>query len=77
MNLTPREVTVLWLLGDGLTNAEIGARLGISEQTVKNLLTGNRTADDVHGTVGIYHKLGVHNRTQAALWWERYNREAA
>ena len=33
--LTPREVEVLQLLADGLTNKAIGQRLGISEHTVK------------------------------------------
>jgi two-component system, NarL family, nitrate/nitrite response regulator NarL len=33
--LTPREVEVLQLLADGLTNRAIGQKLGISEHTVK------------------------------------------
>src|SRR5258708_8367127 len=33
--LTPRESEVLQLLGHGLTTAEIGARLGVSEHTAK------------------------------------------
>lgn len=33
--LTPRQIEIIQLVGDGLTNAEIGTRLGISESTVK------------------------------------------
>jgi len=50
--LTPQEKKVLGLLVKANTNAEIGARLGISIRTVKTH-TGN-----------IYGKLGVKNRAQ-------------
>jgi LuxR family maltose regulon positive regulatory protein len=51
--LSERELEVLQLLAEGLTNQEIGARLFLSLNTVK-----------VH-TRNIYGKLDVHNRTQA------------
>jgi len=51
--LSQRELEVLQLISDGLTNREIGQRLVISLPTVKSH-TGN-----------IYSKLGVGNRTQA------------
>ena len=51
--LTKREADVLQLLGDGLTNREIGARLFISEKTVRT-------------HVGhIFEKPGVHSRVEA------------
>lgn len=52
--LTDRQVDVLRYLRDGLTNKEIGARLGIAEKTVK-----------VH-IAAIFKALNVVNRTQAA-----------
>ncbi|WP_028063689.1 helix-turn-helix transcriptional regulator [Solirubrobacter soli] len=52
--LTSREVEVLRLLADGLTNREIGERLFISSKTVG--------AHMAH----IYAKLGVHSRVEAA-----------
>ena len=51
--LTPREIEVLQLLADGLPNKAIGARLGISDQTVK------------FHVASITGKLGVANRTEA------------
>jgi len=51
--LTDRELEVLLLLAEGLTNPEIAQRLFISLPTVKS------------HTSNIYGKLGVHNRKQA------------
>src|SRR5690606_26834140 len=38
-DLTPSERKVLELIGDGLSNREIGERLGVAEKTVKNHIT--------------------------------------
>jgi DNA-binding NarL/FixJ family response regulator len=54
-SLTEREVEVLACLGEGLSNAQIGARLFLSEATIKGYVS--RTLD----------KLGCANRTQAGL----------
>jgi hypothetical protein len=54
LDLTPREIEVLGLAAEGLSNNEIGSRLYVTEQTVKFHL-GN-----------IYRKMGVANRTEAA-----------
>jgi LuxR family maltose regulon positive regulatory protein len=51
--LSERELEVLQLIAEGLTNREIASRLFLSLNTVK-----------AH-TRNIYGKLGVHNRTQA------------
>jgi LuxR family maltose regulon positive regulatory protein len=53
--LTGRELEVLYLLADGLSNAEIGQRLVISLPTVKS------------HTRNIYGKLGVHSRRAAVV----------
>ena len=52
-SLTGREMQVLELLAEGLSNKGIGARLGISDQTVK------------FHVASIAGKLGAHNRTEA------------
>jgi DNA-binding NarL/FixJ family response regulator len=59
-DLTPREREVLALLADGLPNKLIARRLEISEKTVKAHLTN------------IFHRIGVTDRTQAALWAQRH-----
>ncbi len=51
--LTARELEILELLAEGLTNKEIGARLDISPFTVRN------------HTTRIYAKVGVNNRDDA------------
>jgi DNA-binding NarL/FixJ family response regulator len=58
-DLTPREQQVLQLLAQGAENREIANSLGISERTVKNHITN------------ILTRLGLKNRTQAALWAQR------
>jgi LuxR family maltose regulon positive regulatory protein len=52
--LSEREIEVLQLIAEGLTNREIATRLSLSVNTVK-----------VHSR-NIYGKLGAHNRTEAA-----------
>jgi len=53
--LTPREIEVLQLLAEGLSNKEIGSRLGISESTAKF---------HVNSILG---KLGAQGRTDAVV----------
>lgn len=54
--LTQRESEVLEQLANGLTNKEIALALGISYETVKEHVQH------------ILHKIGVSDRTQAAVW---------
>ncbi|KAB7743802.1 response regulator [Nostocoides sp. F2B08] len=58
-SLTPRERRILDLIVAGLTNAQIGERLGISEKTVRNHVTS------------VLAKLGFVRRTQAAVFMAR------
>jgi DNA-binding NarL/FixJ family response regulator len=51
--LTPREIDVIELLAEGLSNKAIAVHLGISDQTVKFHIAS------------IYGKLGAANRTDA------------
>lgn len=51
--LTPRQLEVLALLGEGATNAEIAARLVVSEKTVD------------HHVSAVLAKLGARNRREA------------
>jgi DNA-binding NarL/FixJ family response regulator len=59
IELTVREREVLALLVAGHANKQIARRLGISEKTVKGHLTN------------LFQRIGVADRTQAALWAER------
>jgi DNA-binding NarL/FixJ family response regulator len=55
-NLTPRETEVLVLIGEGLSNQEIGERLFLSQATVKTHI--NR----------VFAKTGVRDRAQAVRY---------
>lgn len=55
-DLTPSERKVLDLIADGLSNREIGERLGVAEKTVKNHITS------------LLSKMGLQRRTQVAAW---------
>ena len=61
--LSSRELEILELVAAGRTNREIAERSWVTETTVKFHLTR------------IYRKLGVKNRTAAAMWLQ--NRTAA
>ncbi len=58
-DLTDREIEVLRLMAGGATNTEIAVVLSISPHTVKSHV------------VHIFNKLGVNDRTQAAVWATR------
>jgi two-component system response regulator DevR len=53
-DLTPQERRILVLIGEGLTNRQIGERTLLAEKTVKNYVSN------------LLVKLGMHRRTEAA-----------
>src|SRR5579863_4206974 len=53
--LSPQERKILELIGDGLTNRQIGERMFLAEKTVKNYVSS------------LMSKLGVERRVQAAV----------
>ena len=53
--LTPQQVRVLMMLGEGLLNKQIAYRLNVSEATIKAHVSA------------ILQKLGVDSRTQAVI----------
>ena len=54
--LTAQERRILELIGEGLTNRQIGERMVLAEKTVKNYVSA------------LFAKLGMHHRTQAAAY---------
>ncbi len=57
--LTGQERRILELIGEGLTNRQIGERMFLAEKTVKNYVSG------------LFAKLGMERRTQAAAYAAR------
>jgi DNA-binding NarL/FixJ family response regulator len=57
--LTPQERRILELIGEGLTNRQIGERMYLAEKTVKNYVSA------------LFVKLGMERRTQAAAYAAR------
>jgi DNA-binding NarL/FixJ family response regulator len=54
--LTPRELDVVALVGEGRANKDIARQLGIGERTARTHVSN------------VLHKLGLTSRTQLALW---------
>ena len=59
--LTRRELEILQLVAEGLSNAELARRLWVTEQTIKFHLSN------------VYRKLDVSNRTEASRWAQLHN----
>jgi DNA-binding CsgD family transcriptional regulator len=54
--LTDREREVLWLICEGRSDAEMGERLHLSQNTVRNHIAS------------LYRKIGVNRRSAAVIW---------
>jgi DNA-binding NarL/FixJ family response regulator len=63
--LSEQELTVLTLIGEGLTNRQIGERMFLAEKTVKNYVSH------------VLAKLGMQRRTQAAILATELRRRAS
>lgn len=63
--LNQREESILALVADGMSNREVGDRLGLSEKTIKHYMTN------------ILQKLRVRNRVEAALLAQKFRAPAA
>ena len=63
--LTPQERRILELIGEGLTNRQIGEHMFLAEKTVKNYVSA------------LFAKLGMERRTQAAAYAARVFGDAA
>ncbi len=57
--LTEQEKTILTLIGEGMTNRQIGEKMHLAEKTIKNYVSG------------LLAKLGMERRTQAAAYIAR------
>nr|WP_223187167.1 response regulator transcription factor [Streptomyces sp. CBMA29] len=64
-DLTAQERRILDLIGEGLTNRQIGERLHLAEKTVKNYVSS------------MLAKLGMERRTQAAAYVARMQAEGS
>jgi two-component system response regulator DevR len=62
--LTDQERKLLGLLGEGLTNKQIAARMFLAEKTVKNYVSR------------LLAKLGMERRTQAAVFASKLDQES-
>jgi DNA-binding NarL/FixJ family response regulator len=63
--LSPQEHRLLEGLAAGDSNKELADRLGLTDGTIRNYLSG------------LYVKLGVRSRTEAVSWWLRSGRKEA
>jgi two-component system response regulator DevR len=62
VELTKQEIEIISRIAQGFTNKEIGKEMYISEKTVRNYISR------------IFEKIGVNNRTEAALFWIERNK---
>lgn len=59
MKLTEREAKILASIANGASTAETARTVGLTSGTLRVYLSG------------MYKRIGVRNRVQAAVWWAR------
>ena len=57
--LSQREIRVVSLVADGMTNGEIARAMGTTDHVVKNYLRK------------IFDKTGMNSRLELSLWWTK------
>jgi two-component system, NarL family, response regulator DevR len=63
--LTGQERKILELIGEGLTNRQIGERMYLAEKTIKNYVSA------------VFAKLGMERRSQAAAYSARMSADGS
>lgn len=61
--LTPKQWQVIPLVAQGLSNRDIGQRVGITPNVARNILRD------------IYDRMGFSNRLELALWYTKYEHD--
>ena len=72
-DLTDRQWAIAALMAEGLSQATVAERLGISRTTLRTQLYGS------FGFAGLYERAGVGTDRQLVIWWftsGRYQRPA-
>jgi DNA-binding NarL/FixJ family response regulator len=62
-DLSSRQWTIAAVMAEGLSQAAVAERLGISRSTLRTQLYGS------HGYRGLYERVGAATDAQVVVWW--------